>query len=107
MSNVIAFPKQGKPHDPNDFDFDMWADLARTDPLAFERLRIETMEEACRTALEGGMDPDRIARISWRIDMERDRAKTPLQSCLRLSSLMWDRFHDLTEALQRYPFIGK
>jgi hypothetical protein len=107
MSNVIAFPKQGKPRDPNDFDFDMWAALARTDPEAFERLRTETIEKACQRALEGGVDPERVAQISWRIAVERDRAKNPLQSCLRLSSLMWDRFHDLTKALERYPFTRK
>lgn len=80
------------------FDFDQWAALSRSDPQAFEHLRAQVIDAYCQE-----MEPQHrpwLDSIRWRIDMERARARSPLQCCLKLSSLMWDRFFDLNEMLQ-------
>jgi hypothetical protein len=77
-------------HDNNDFNFDDWARLAQTDPAAFEGRRQAWVEELIAQA------PDamraRLRGLQFQIDMERRRARTPMGSCLRLSSLMWQTF---------------
>jgi Protein of unknown function (DUF3135) len=71
------------------FPFDEWAKLAHHDPLAFESARrqvlqslIESMPLTQRRRLEG---------LQWQIDRERELASNPLASCLKISSLMWDK----------------
>jgi hypothetical protein len=81
------------------FDFNEWAALAQSDPEAFDRRRLASIE-----ALMQGMGEARRQRLrglQFRIDMERRRARTPLKACLRLSSMMWDSFHELNAALSR------
>lgn len=80
-----------------DFDFDAWAALARDEPQEFERRRLMAIDEVWQR-LGPYADRRRIAGTCWRIDMERARAKTPLQCCLRLSSLMWESVSDLCAA---------
>jgi len=80
------------------FDFDQWATLSRTDPKAFEHLRAQVMESYYQQM--NVQARPWFEKIRWRIDMERARSHTPLQCCIRLSSLMWDRFFDLNEILQ-------
>jgi len=75
-----------------DFEFDKWAELANSDPNAFEEQRCAIikrvidsicLEKDRRRALEG---------LQFRINMERRRSKTPMESCVRLSSMMKDQF---------------
>jgi hypothetical protein len=77
-------------HHDNDFNFDDWARLAQTDPAAFEGRRQAWVEGLIAQA------PDalrlRLRGLQFQIDMERRRARTPMGSCLRLSSLMWQTF---------------
>lgn len=79
------------------FDFDDWMELARRDPQQFELARTKAINEACAR-----MESDRrlLAGLRWRIDMERARCRTPLQCCLKLYSMMWDRFLDLDRHFQ-------
>jgi len=74
----------------HEFDFDEMSALAKSDPLAFERRRAELIDQACER-LGGGEQPY-IAGILCRIEIERSRCMTPLKSCIRLSTLMWERF---------------
>lgn len=69
------------------FDFDDWAALARRDRAAFERRRARVIQRCIASA----GDATRLARLQWRIDAERRRARTPLGACLKLSAMMWDR----------------
>ena len=69
------------------FDFDDWAALARRDRAAFERRRRRVIDGCIAAA----RNTHRLRRLQWRIDMERRRARTPLQACLRISGMMWDR----------------
>ncbi len=75
-----------------DFEFDKWADLANRDLDAFEELRSSIIEQVIdatclerdsRRALEG---------LQFRIDMERRKSKTAMESCIRLSSMMQEQF---------------
>lgn len=80
------------------YDFDTWAALARNDPEGFEAKRQELIEAAIQNRF--GCER-RLRGLQFRIDLERDKARTPLKACLRLSSLMWDSFADLREGLER------
>ncbi|UEX78338.1 DUF3135 domain-containing protein [Spiribacter halobius] len=72
------------------FDFDSWSHLARRDPGAFESRRQAAIE-----AFMARQAPDRrerLRRLQWRIDRERERSGNPLGACRRLSDLMWRSF---------------
>lgn len=70
------------------FDFDDWANLAHQDPEAFEARRAELIEEFLAAQPEERRL--RLRRLQWRIDRERERSRTPLAACIRLSKMMWD-----------------
>lgn len=83
-----------------DFDFDAWMWLAKTSPDLFEIRRRECIENviaSCR-------DLRRVRGLQSRIELERLRAQTPLQSCLRLSTIMWDAFFEYKEKLNAYAY---
>jgi len=80
----------------DNFDFDDWARLARTAPDKFEQRRRDAIE----SLISSSNNPRRLRGLQWRIDIERKRARTPLQSCLRISTMMWDAFMDLNDALK-------
>ena len=80
------------------FDFDEWAMLARTDPDEFELRRCAVIE----SLISSSGHVRRLRGLQWRIDLERKRARTPLEACVRLSSLMWDSFMDLNDALNTF-----
>jgi len=80
-----------------EFDFDDWAELARRDPVAFDCRRDQVVETVCEYM--GGRSKPAIAGICWRIDIERKRCTSPMQLCLKLSSLMWKRYADMADVL--------
>lgn len=74
----------------DDIRFDAWRALAETDPGRFEAQR----REFIRAFLES-VPPerrDRLERLQWRIDRERERADNPMGACVRLSRMMWNSF---------------
>lgn len=69
-------------------DFDHWANLAKSDPEAFETEREKAIEE-----MIGRMPEHRQKRIrclQWKVDQVRNRASTPMAACIRISEMMWD-----------------
>ncbi|MFZ1548844.1 MAG: DUF3135 domain-containing protein [Candidatus Nitrotoga sp.] len=80
----------------DNFDFDGWAMLARTAPDDFEQRRRDVVE----SQISSSDNVRRLRGLQWRIDVERERARTPLKSCLRLSTMMWDAFMDLNNVLK-------
>ena len=76
-----------------DIDFDEWMALYEADPEAFEQRR----EQLIRTTIESAPDQHqrRLNGLQFQIDMERRRADSPLQSCMRISSMMWERFDEM------------
>jgi type VI protein secretion system component VasF len=77
--------------------FDTLLEMARHDPEGLERLR----RRLCEQIIERNADARRQHRLRgllWRIDHERQRARTPLAACLRLHSLMLDAVFQLNSA---------
>lgn len=70
------------------FDFDSLAQLAQSDPEAFEAKRLALIGKL----IEGAPQElqQRLRGFQWRIDMERQRCSNPLQACIRISNMMWD-----------------
>lgn len=90
-----------------EIDFDTWSELARNDPEAFEKMRLEAIAAVIESAPEANRE--RLRRLQWRIDQERRLAHTPLAACMRISRMMWrsvlgpgglqDRFAELQQVL--------
>ena len=78
--------------DVDEWDFDAWAELARNDPEAFERMRNSAVNSVIDDA------PDRFQRrlrgLQWRVDQERQLAQSPLGACIRISTIMWQNVMD-------------
>lgn len=77
--------------------FDVLMDLAQNNPEQLEDIRnllskeiIQDASPRIRHKLEG---------IIFKVDMERQRSKTPLQSCIRIAALMHDSFNQMREEL--------
>lgn len=83
-----------------DFDFNEWAALARTDPESFARRRLAWIQAAISSAQE--KNHARLEKLQFRIDAKRRLARTPMKACLQLSSMMWDSFFDMKESLATF-----
>mgnify|MGYP002778903851 CR=1 FL=1 len=80
------------------FDFETWSRLARENPEEFERRRREAIEEVInRAPVE---DQARLRGLQFRIDMERQRSKSPLGACVRINKMMWESFGEMRQALE-------
>jgi Protein of unknown function (DUF3135) len=77
------------------FDFETWAALAKSDPARFEQARTAILE----ATLGAAANISRLRALQNRIDLERRRARTPIKSCLRLCSMMWDSLLSLQRSL--------
>jgi hypothetical protein len=71
-----------------DFDFDAWAELAETDPEAFEIKRIKIIGSTIAAAPR--RNRQKLRRLQWKLDRIRDSAPTPLAACVRMQELLWD-----------------
>ena len=74
-------------HSTAKMDFDAWSAMARSDPKAFESMRLAAIEAAIGSA--PAAKRERLRRLKWRIDQERRLARTPMAACLRISRMMW------------------
>lgn len=82
-----------------ELDFEAWSRLAATDPAAFEARREQVIAEFIDSA-----PPDkrqRLRGLQWRIDQTRQRSKTPLAACIRISEMMWDSMLGADGLLER------
>lgn len=81
------------------FDFKEWADLYQVDPVAFEQRREAVLEGCVANA-----DPENrlaLEQTLFKIRMIRQRSKSPLQSAMESSKLMWESFGKLREQVQK------
>ncbi len=68
-------------------DFDTWSEIARTNPQAFEAMRVARIQSVIDSAPEASRE--RLRCLQWRIDQERRLARTPMAACLKISGMMW------------------
>ncbi len=80
------------------FDFEEWAALARRDPAAFEARRLEWCERFIQDA--PAHYQRRLAGILFQVNMERRRSANAVDSCVRISRMMWDAFYEMRRELQ-------
>ncbi len=71
------------------FVFEEWKELAERNPEAFEFTRQRMIDSLISDAKES----DRLKCLQWRIDVERERAKTPMSACVNLSTMMLDSLY--------------
>ena len=96
-------PKQqtGNAHRPL-IEFDDWAQLAHSDPAAFEARRGRAIEDLILSMPEHKRQ--RMRCLQWKIDQVRAQCKTPMSACVKLSEMMWDSLvgpGGLKDALER------
>ena len=70
-------------------DFDDWLELAMNDPDAFEAARTEAIQGFLSSI--PAHSRKRLTGLQWRIDMMRERSKTPMAACQAIYSMMWDK----------------
>jgi uncharacterized protein DUF3135 len=71
-----------------EFDFDEMVRLAKEDPDAYENKREKMIQEVIDNT-----SPEvkrRMEGLQWQIDQIRSTSANPMQSCLRISQMMWD-----------------
>jgi len=84
--------------------FEEWAELAKSDPDAFEKMRLAAIDR-CIENLPAAQQ-ERMRRLQWRIDQERRMARTPMNACLRISRMMWDNILGSTGLQKRLAELG-
>jgi hypothetical protein len=87
-------------------EFEVWAELAKTDPERFEALRLETIDDFI-ASVPGEDRRQQLRRLQWRIDRVRERSSNPLAACIALSRMMWDSFSQLREQYQGLHEAGQ
>jgi len=80
-------------------DFEALVALADKDPIAFERFRQQTCQQFIETL--PNKHQHRLRAVQNRVEMELNRAKTPMAGLLRVSSMMHDSFYRLTIKLEQ------
>ena len=83
-----------------EFDFDEWAKLAKSSPEEFEERRRAVIE--AQIANSGNVRM--LQGLQCRIEMERMSSRTPMKSCLRLSTLMSDAFLNMNDVLNDFVY---
>lgn len=92
-------------------DFDSWAEIAKTDPEKFEAHRQKMLDDFFELIPESRQQ--RMRGLQFQVDMECQRAKTPLAACIKISTMMWDNISkenglmDAFKALTQGTELGK
>ena len=73
---------------PDRFDFDTWMQLFEENPEAFEAKRLAEIDQFMAGLNDESRE--RMGKLQWRIDKERERSSSPMESCLRVHNMMWD-----------------
>lgn len=80
------------------FNFKEWSDLYQADPAAFEAKKDAVLTELIENAPTRSKKT--LEHTLFRIRMTRQRTKSPLQSAIEASKLMWEAFGKLREELE-------
>jgi len=76
-------------HSAKQLEFDEWLDLAINNPEGFEAARTAAIQGFLDSA--SPQSRQRLTGLQWRIDIIRQRSKTPMAACQSIYSMMWDR----------------
>ncbi len=71
-------------------DFDSAMRLAQDNPDAFEQYRREAIDGLL--AQIPAHNQERLRRLQWRIDQERNLSGNAMSACVRIYEMMWDSF---------------
>lgn len=86
------------------FDFEEWMKLAAENPEEFDRQRREAVDGVINSAPPSQQTS--LRQTQFLIDSKRTLAKSPMESCLSITELMWEKvegdggFLDCLNALQ-------
>ena len=78
------------------FDFEAWANLAKSDPERFEAYRADTIEAMINNSPDDKQQQLRC--LQWRVDRTRELKRTPMAACIAISEMMWGAFHNLNRS---------
>lgn len=78
-------------------EFEELMRLAKEDPAALEQIRQAAVEDLINNAPE--KHQRRLRGLQFQVDMEREKAKNPMDSCIRVSRLMHESFSKLRDTL--------
>ncbi|MDH5544888.1 MAG: DUF3135 domain-containing protein [Gammaproteobacteria bacterium] len=81
------------------FDFEYWMKLAKNDPEAFEKQR-SSMIDAFISDVPNPVQRDRLGKLQWRVERERELAKNPMDAAIRIYDMMWESLGKNIEAFQ-------
>lgn len=85
-------------------NFDTLVELANTDPDGLEHLRSSLIRDFIDRAPDN--QRQRLQGLQFTIDMERRKAKNPVQSCMRMSQMMHERVTDLCDSLNDFSTLS-
>ncbi len=72
-----------------------WAQLAQQDPDAFEAMRAELLDEFIKNS--PAHMQRRLEGIQWKVDLIRERAKSPAEVLAGISEMMWESAEHLRQ----------
>lgn len=79
------------------FNFDEWAELARSDPAEFEEKRQQTLRVAIEQA--PARHRRKLEGTLFLIEANRAKAKNPLHRAILAAQLMWASFEEMRASL--------
>jgi uncharacterized protein DUF3135 len=88
-----------------EFDFEYWRSLHQNSPELFEQEREEWLTKLINDAPVNYRK--RLSGIKFHIDTIRSTEKNPLQTCVKLSSMMMDSINDVRMFLDELGQIMK
>jgi len=85
--------------------FEVLVDMARNDPEGLETLR-RSLTDAVIAGATSDTTKRRLQGLQFRVDLERERASTPLAATIRISEMMCRSLADLHASLVVPEAVG-
>ncbi len=86
-------------------NFDQMLALAKSNPDALEKIRIQEVENVILSAPEHLQK--RLRGLQFQIDCKRKTQKTPMAACLVISDMMHESLHRLNAVLNGKPMLNE
>jgi len=84
--------------------FDVLVDMARNDPQRLEKLR-RVLTDKVIAGAHTEQQRKRLEGLQFRVDLERERARSPLAATIRISEMMAKSLADLHRSMVT-PFVA-